>query len=295
VATSALVLSVAATVVGLAATVLVARSVGEPLLALRRALGRIEEGDLEVEVAVDDGSEVGLLQSGFNRMAAGLQERERLQDLFGRHVGAEVARDALERPPELGGEQREVAVLFVDLVGSTELAARRPSEQVVSLLNGFFTIVVDTVGRYGGWVNKFEGDAALCVFGAPFPDSNCASSALAAARALHTRLEHELPEADAGIAVSAGRAVAGNVGAEHRFEYTVIGDPVQRGRPPVRARQAPGRARARLGGGARACRRGGARALAARRGGRAPRPDRAHPARGAGRRPRGDQRVLVAP
>jgi adenylate cyclase len=226
VATSALVLSAAATAVGLGATVLVARSVGEPLLALRRALGRIEQGELDVEVAVDDGSEVGLLQSGFNRMAVGLQERERLQDLFGRHVGAEVARDALERPPELGGEQREVAVLFVDLVGSTELAARRPAEVVVSMLNSFFTVVVDTVGGYGGWVNKFEGDAALCVFGAPFPDTNCASSALAAARALRARLENELPEADAGIAVSAGGAVAGNVGSEHRFEYTVIGDPV---------------------------------------------------------------------
>jgi adenylate cyclase len=226
VATSVLVLSAGSLIVGLLATVLVARSLGEPLLDLRSALGRIEEGELDVEVPVNDGSEVGLLQSGFNHMAAGLRERERLHDLFGRHVGADVARQALERPTALGGEQREVAVLFVDLVGSTELATRWSAAEVVSLLNRFFTIVVDTVGHHRGWVNKFEGDAALCVFGAPLPDDGCASGALAAARTLRARLDDELPRADAGIAVSAGLAVAGNVGSENRFEYTVIGDPV---------------------------------------------------------------------
>ena len=226
VAGSVLVLSIGAVLVGLAATVLVARSVGEPLLALRTAIGRIEDGELDVEVAVNDGSEVGLLQSGFNRMSSGLRERERLRDLFGRHVGTDVAREALDRPPALGGEQREVAVLFVDLVGSTELATRWSATDVVALLNRFFTIVVDTVDGHGGWVNKFEGDAALCVFGAPLADDGCAASALAAARTLRARLSDELPGVDAGVAVSAGLAVAGNVGAENRFEYTVIGDPV---------------------------------------------------------------------
>ena len=195
-------------------------------MALRTALGRIEEGQLDVSVAVDDGSEVGLLQSGFNRMSVGLRERERLHDLFGRHVGADVAREALDRPTALGGEQREVAVLFVDLVGSTELATRWSATDVVSLLNRFFTIVVDTVDGHGGWVNKFEGDAALCVFGAPLADHGCASNALLAARTLRSRLREELPGVDAGVAVSAGLCVAGNVGAENRFEYTVIGDPV---------------------------------------------------------------------
>ena len=118
-------------------------------------------------VAVSDGSEVGLLQAGFNRMVAGLEERERLRDLFGRQVGEDVARRALERGVELGGEERDVAVLFVDLVGSTQLAAERPPAEVVALLNAFFGAVVAVVGAHGGAVNKFEGDAALCVFGAP--------------------------------------------------------------------------------------------------------------------------------
>jgi adenylate cyclase len=97
---------------------------------------------------------------------------------------------------------------------------------VVSLLNAFFHIVVETVERHGGWVNKFEGDAALCVFGAPIAREEFAGDALAAARELRARLAADLPELDVGIGVSAGLAVAGNVGAEQRFEYTVIGDPV---------------------------------------------------------------------
>jgi adenylate cyclase len=225
-ALSVLVLAAGAAVVGLAATVLVARSLADPLEGLRTALGRIEEGDLDAEVRVDDASEVGLLQSGFNRMVAGLRERERLRDLFGRHVGEDVARKAVDQPVALGGERRRVGVLFVDLVGSTELADRCPPEEVVALLNRFFAIVVETVDARGGWVNKFEGDAALCVFGAPVEHDDCAAAALDAARTLHERLAREVPEADAGIGVSAGEAVAGNVGAERRFEYTVIGDPV---------------------------------------------------------------------
>jgi adenylate cyclase len=226
VARSVLVLALAALMIGLIATVLVAKSVAEPLRQMRRALGRIEEGDLDATVRVDDGSEVGLVQSGFNRMVAGLREREQIRELFGRHVGEDVARVALHRGTELGGEVREVAALFVDLVGSTRLAAERPPQEVVTLLNRFFAIVVDVVGSHGGWVNKFEGDAALCVFGAPVADEGCATSALCAARELDVRLRSELPEFGAGIGVSAGPALAGNVGAEHRLEYTVVGDPV---------------------------------------------------------------------
>ena len=211
---------------GLVATLLVAKSLADPLTSVRKALGRIESGDLDVHVRVDDGSEVGLVQTGFNRMAAGLRERERLRDLFGRHVGHDVASAALDGDgPALGGEVRDVAVLFVDLVGSTQLAATRPPREVVKLLNDVFAVVVDVVARHGGWVNKFEGDAALCVFGAPADHDDPAGAACAAARMLRERLTR-LPDVDVGIGLSAGPAVAGNIGAEQRFEYTVIGDPV---------------------------------------------------------------------
>jgi adenylate cyclase len=154
----------------------------------------------------------------------GLRERAQLQDMFGRHVGDAVAARALSRGVELGGEVREVAVLFVDVVGSTSLAVSVGPTEVVQRLNAFFSVVIDVVREHGGWVNKFEGDAALCIFGAPLDCDDAPTSALSAARDLARRLV-ELP-VDAAIGVAAGPVVAGNVGAVSRFEYTVIGDPV---------------------------------------------------------------------
>jgi adenylate cyclase len=226
VAITALALAGVAIVMGVWITWQAARAIADPVRSVRDALRRVEAGDLDREVPVFDGSDLGLLQAGFNRMSAGLQEREELRDLFGRHVGEDVARAAVERGIELGGEELEVAVLFVDLIGSTQLAAEHPPDEVVSRLNDFFGVVVGVVEDHGGWINKFEGDAALAVFGAPLPLEDAAGCALAAARELARRLPEEVEGLDAGIGVSAGRAVAGNVGAETRFEYTVIGDPV---------------------------------------------------------------------
>jgi adenylate cyclase len=226
-AASVLFIAVFGMVVGLYATVVSARALSEPLASVRGALERVEQGDFSAEVEVDDGSELGLVEAGVNRMTAGLRERERLRDIFGRHVGRDVAHAALDRGGvKLGGEVRCVGVLFADLIGSTELAQELPPDQVVTLLNDFFGLVVAVTESHGGIVNKFEGDGALCVFGAPVPLDDPATPALAAARELRARLLDELPQIDAGIAVSAGDAVAGNVGAEERFEYTVIGDPV---------------------------------------------------------------------
>ncbi len=232
-------------VAGWVVTARAARSVAEPLASVRRAMKSLSEGDLDVSVPVDDATEIGLLQAGFNEMAGGLRERERLRDLFGRHVGTEVAQQALERGDALGGEVREASALFVDLTGSTVLAVSRSPQEIVGLLNEFFAAVVATTEAEGGWVNKFEGDAALCVFGVPADQPDHAARALRAARVLAERLSelrHRYPELDAGIGVSSGEVVAGNVGAEQRYEYTVIGDPVnEAARLSDEAKSRPGR------------------------------------------------------
>lgn len=206
-----------------------ARSLADPLRELRAAVSQVQRGDLDASVGVYDGGEVGLLQAGFNQMVMGLRERRTLEDLFGRHVGEHVARQALERGVELGGERREVSVLFADIIGSTQLAQRNSPDRVVELLNQFFGAIIDVVGAEGGWVNKFEGDGALCVFGAPVALDDHARRALRAARTIRRELlalAATNPELDAAIGVSAGLVVAGNVGGEHRYEYTVIGTPV---------------------------------------------------------------------
>ncbi len=211
---------------GLLVTWLNARAVVAPILGVRNALQQVEEGDLDTEVQVYDGTELGQLQAGFNQMVRGLRDREHLRDLFGKHVGRDVAEAAAIGDVELGGETREVSVLFVDLIGSTELATEREPSEVVDLLNQFFGVVVEEVDKHDGLVNKFIGDAVLAIFGAPVELDDHAGNALSAARAMAKRLAEEVPDLEAGIGVATGEAVAGNVGDESRFEYTVIGDAV---------------------------------------------------------------------
>jgi len=121
------------------------------------------------------------------------------------------------------------SVLFFDLIGSTAMTQRLEPEDVVAVLNDVFGAVVDCVTTEGGWVNKFEGDAALCVFGPPTEHIGHAAAALRAARALRTEfiaLAESHPGLDAAIGVSSGEVIAGNIGAADRYEYTVIGDAV---------------------------------------------------------------------
>jgi adenylate cyclase len=231
-----------AVLVGGLATLLTARAVGQPLRDLRVAVQRVGEGHYDAAVVVDDAGEIGLLQEGVNTMAAGLAERERLRDLFGRHVGTTVAQRALDAGVELGGEVRTVAALFVDIAGSTSLVRRTGPEEMVGLLNRFFAVVVDTVEQEGGLVNKFEGDAALCVFGAPAEHEDPAGAALRAARRICAAVR-AAGEVDVGVGVACGPVFAGQVGAARRLEYTVIGDPVnEAARLTELAKEHPGRA-----------------------------------------------------
>ena len=100
-------LSLVGLAAGFIATVASARSLAEPLDGLRHALARVRDDDLDVGLVVDDGGEVGEVQAGFNRMVDGLRERRQIQDLFGRHVGQEVATQALEQGTGLRGAEAD--------------------------------------------------------------------------------------------------------------------------------------------------------------------------------------------
>jgi adenylate cyclase len=230
--------------VGATLTITGARSVARPLEDVRDALARVEQGDLDVTVDVNDAGEIGQLQSSFNRMMSGLRERDRLKQLFSRHVGSDVAERAVAASG-LSGVQLDASVLFVDVIGSTSLAAERPAESVVAMLNGLFGAVVRCVTAEGGLVNQFQGDGALCVFGAPHEIDDHAARALRAAVALRREIEtlgDVFPGFDAAIGVSSGRVVGGDVGTEDRYEYTVIGDAAnEASRLTDEAKQRPGR------------------------------------------------------
>jgi class 3 adenylate cyclase len=223
-----LILALVAVVLGLRAMILVSMSISDPVNEVIDAMADVEKGDIDRTIDVYEWSEIGRLQTGFNRMVTGLQERDRLRDLFGRYVGEEVARRAVEQGVDArgrsSGDERGVAILFIDLVGSTQLATEREPHEVAAILNDFFRIVVAHVDERHGLVNKFQGDAALAVFGAPLSITDPASAAMATARGLTAELRR-LP-VDFGIGVSAGPVFAGNIGAANRYEYTVVGDAV---------------------------------------------------------------------
>ncbi|MFV0315343.1 MAG: adenylate/guanylate cyclase domain-containing protein [Microthrixaceae bacterium] len=207
---------------------LAARSVTRPVERIRQGLRRIESGDLDVDLPVDDLGELGRLTQGVNNLAAGIREREELRDLFGRQVGQGGLTDLAT--PGSGsatvGELRDVTVLFVDLQGFTSFAERHSPVEVVEILNRFFGTVVAVVGREGGWINKFEGDAAMCIFGAPQDQPDHRLRALRSAAALPRELARDGGPLSAGIGVASGEVLAGFVGTPERFEYTVIGDVV---------------------------------------------------------------------
>ena len=206
-----------------------ARSVTVPLRDLRHALRRVQDGDLDAAVVVDDGGEIGVVQSGFNAAVDGLRERRRIEQLFGMQVGAEVARLAIERGAHLGVERAECSVLFVDVVSSSALVNSESPELVAQVFARFFDVVVRAVHAEGGWVNKFQGDGAMCVFGPPARYDDHAVRALRTARTLRRELlalAAELPGFDAAVGLSSGVVVAGNIGGADRYEYTVIGRPV---------------------------------------------------------------------
>ncbi|PAT11871.1 adenylate/guanylate cyclase domain-containing protein [Corynebacterium hadale] len=217
-------LAISALVTGAFGTAFVIMSVVDPIKELQDAINRVRRGETNTQVDIYDGSEIGVLQAGFNEMMRGLRERQRVRDIFGRYVGSEVAQKALEEKPELGGEDRKVAVVFVDVVGSTTFAVDHTPEEVVAALNKFFEIVVEVVHRNKGVINKFQGDAALAVFGAPVSLHDATSHALQAARELRQELGGL--ELEAGVGVASGHVVAGHIGGHDRFEYTVIGDAV---------------------------------------------------------------------
>ncbi len=177
-----LILAVATLIFGFILMWLLSWLIATPVRAVRAALQRVEQGDLRGDLVVFDGTELGELQSGFNAMVDGLRERERVRDLFGRHVGRDVAAAAEKERPKLGGEERHVAVVFVDIVGSTQMISNRPAAEVVKVLNRFFGVIVDEVDRHCGLLNKFEGDATLAIFGAPNRLERPEDNALAAAR-----------------------------------------------------------------------------------------------------------------
>jgi adenylate cyclase len=219
-------LAAVALAVGLLAMLVASRSLADPLTAMRRALERVQHGDFDARVPVDDASEVGLLEAGFNQMAEGLAERERIREAFGTYMDREIAEHVLREGTDLAGEEVEVTMIFLDVRDFTGFAERSSAPDVVAELNRLFECVVPIIHAHGGQVDKFVGDGLLAVFGAPRRQADHADQALAAALEIERGVAGLGGELEIGIGLNSGRVVAGNVGGAGRLEFSVIGDAV---------------------------------------------------------------------
>ena len=199
-----------------------------PIHDLAHATVRVRAGDYSQRLPVVQDDDLGALAASFNRMQAGLAERQRLQAAFGTYVDPVLAARLLKQGDDVfTGERREVTVMFVDVRDFTPFAEANTAEDTVARLNALFEIVVPTVVDAGGHVNKFLGDGALAVFGAP-NDLNDHADAAVTAAVLIQRLVAERfgGELRIGIGINTGVVIAGTIGGAGKLEFTLIGDTV---------------------------------------------------------------------
>lgn len=221
---------------GLGGAVGLAALLSRPIFRLVQATGAIAAGNFNISLPVASRDELGVLTESFNRMARSLREKEMIKRAFTRYVAREVVEEILKNPESMAltGERRQVTVLFCDVRGFTPMSERMSPEEVVLLLNDFYTLMIETTFKHDGTLDKFLGDAVMAVFGAPIAHPDHSARAIRTALAmqegiggLNARRAQQGKEPIAvGIGVSAGEAVAGTVGTEDRMEYTVIGDSV---------------------------------------------------------------------
>jgi len=223
---------IAALAVAILLTVFFTRRALAPLAQIAEASHAVARGDLSQRIPETRWDEVGRTARSFNEMVQGLNDRERMRDLFGRYLSREVSEVVLAGRVTLEGERKTITCLYVDMRGSTAFAEKYPPEEVVAALNEYFEVIILATETYGGIVNRFVGDQAVCIFGAPREYRDHAYRALQATLAMREGLAHlnlkretlSLPTLKFGMGLNSGEVVAGATGSEERQEYTVIGD-----------------------------------------------------------------------
>jgi adenylate cyclase len=199
-----------------------------PIRDLAEGTERVASGDYDQRLPVVQDDDLGALSASFNRMQAGLVERQRLQTAFGTYVDPALAARLLQQGDDVfTGERRQVTVMFVDVRDFTPFAEANTAEDTVARLNALFEIVVPAVVDAGGHVNKFLGDGALAVFGVPNDLTDHAGAAVTAAVLIHRLVAERFGGAlRIGIGINTGVVIAGTIGGAGKLEFTLIGDPV---------------------------------------------------------------------
>jgi adenylate cyclase len=211
----------------------VANSIGE----IAEAAEKVEQGDYTVKLSETRSEEIGRLRRRFNSMVAGLKQKEVIEQTFGRYVDKKIAQELMSRPEALylGGEEHVVTILMADLRGFTPIASKLRPEQVIRLLNRFFSRMIPIIEKYRGIIVNFHGDSILVFFNGIEPDVRVST---ASAIKCATEMQHELalvarqnlqdglPDLSMGIGIHTGEVIVGNIGSETRAKYGIVGSAV---------------------------------------------------------------------
>lgn len=204
-----------------------------------QGVASIEAGAFTRPITLDRPDELGEIARGIDSMAKGLAHRERIKEAFGKFVDPAIAEAFIRQfiaengKVTMSGQRRYAVILMADIRNFTVLSESIPADTLVELLNAYFAEMVDAVGRNGGIVDKFIGDAIMAVFG--LTESGGAETAACKTALMMRRkltslnasfMEKGFPEIDTGIGIHAGEVIAGYLGSEERLEFTVIGPPV---------------------------------------------------------------------
>jgi len=209
------------------------KSVQEPINFLVEKMQKLASGDFDVQTSVLFDDEIGRLKTNFNMMVGQLKEREEIKDTFGKYVSIEIARHLIEnRKIELGGENIVATILFSDIRNFTSISEKMSPEEVVSMLNRYFSYITEPIMQNHGVINKFIGDAVMAIFTPHLGSDNHVEDAMKAALGMRQRLSELNASGQLkfpiqfGVGLNTGNLIAGNIGTAKRFEYTVIGDTV---------------------------------------------------------------------
>jgi adenylate cyclase len=226
-----LVVAIASSAALLVATLMV-RSVVSPVQEIQRAINAVAQGNLAARASPLTTDELAELGLHFNHMVEQIQQQEPLKAAFGRYVSEAVRDGILSGQICLGGERREITILFTDIRDFTTWCEQAEPEGVVQTLNSYYSNLVQALAKYGGVVTRYTGDGVLALFGAPLDDPNHALHAVQAAWEAKALLDkfNEIRRSLAAFelrtcfGIHTGVAVVGSIGCETRAEYTPIGD-----------------------------------------------------------------------
>ena len=211
-------------------SVLLSHGLSVPIRELAAGTGEIRRGNLEVRVPVRSRDEIGQLAMSFNEMAIGLVQKEKYRMALNQVADERVAQKLVSGELSLGGDVREVSVLFCDIRGFTALTEKMPPREVIEMVNEHMTALTRVVKEHDGLVDKFVGDLLMALFGAPVSHAHdalnaarCALRMIAERDQLSQTSRHQLR---VGIGLATGQVVAGCMGSLDRLNYTVLGERV---------------------------------------------------------------------